>query len=166
MSEISEENRKYNKWVEKQQKIASSIYNLESSINYFDKKNDKDIIKKIKLKLIEIEGELDSENNDLLKTWSSLSKDYSEQFFEFKVRNKKLRIKTFTESLSRLKIPKICLPKYKDYGDILKWLLQENVPGQFPYTSGIFPFKREGEDPLECLQVKVVLKEQIKDFIT
>ena len=94
LSEISEENRKYNKWVEKQQKIASSIYNLESSINYFDKKNDKDIIKKIKLKLIEIEGELDSENNDLLKTWSSLSKDYSEQFFEFKVRNKKLRIKT------------------------------------------------------------------------
>ena len=49
--------------------------------------------------------------------------------------------------MSRLKIPKICLPKYKDYGDILKWLLQENVPGQFPYTSGIFPFKREGEDP-------------------
>ena len=84
MSEISEENRKYNKWVEKQQKIASSIYNLESSINYFDKKNDKDIIKKIKLKLIEIEGELDSENNDLLKTWSSLSKDYSEQFLSLK----------------------------------------------------------------------------------
>ena len=147
LSEISEENRKYNKWVEKQQKIASSIYNLKSSINFFDKKSDEVVIKKIKLKLDKIEAELDSENNDLLKTWNSLSKAYSEPIFEFKVRNKKLRIKTFTESLSLLKIPKICLPKYKDYGDILKWLLQENVPGQFPFTSGIFPFKREGEDP-------------------
>jgi methylmalonyl-CoA mutase len=63
------------------------------------------------------------------------------------VRDKEIKIKTHTESLSHQQIPKVCLPKYEAYGDILKWSLQENVPGEFPYTAGVFPFKREGEDP-------------------
>jgi methylmalonyl-CoA mutase len=65
----------------------------------------------------------------------------------FKVRDKEIKIKTHTESLSQLQIPKVALPKYTAWGDILKWNLQENVPGEFPYTAGVFPFKREGEDP-------------------
>ena len=52
-----------------------------------------------------------------------------------------------TESLSGLKIPKVVLPKFEDYGEILRWVYKENVPGSFPYTAGVFPFKREGEDP-------------------
>jgi methylmalonyl-CoA mutase len=63
------------------------------------------------------------------------------------VRDKELGIQTHAESLSHLQIPKIALPKYQGWGDLLQWTLQENVPGEFPYTSGIYPFKREGEDP-------------------
>ncbi|HRG36624.1 MAG TPA: methylmalonyl-CoA mutase family protein, partial [Chitinophagales bacterium] len=69
------------------------------------------------------------------------------EYYVFKVRDKEIKIKTHTESLSHLPIPKVCLPKYEAYGDILKWNLQENVPGEFPFTAGVFPFKREGEDP-------------------
>jgi methylmalonyl-CoA mutase len=63
------------------------------------------------------------------------------------VRGKEIRVPNFTESLSRLKIPKIALPRYRDWGDILRWALQENFPGEFPYTAGVYPFKRQTEDP-------------------
>ena len=69
------------------------------------------------------------------------------EVYYFILRKKEISIKNFTKSLSNIKVPKVSLPKYKDFGDILKWQLQENVPGKFPFTSGIFPFKREGEDP-------------------
>jgi methylmalonyl-CoA mutase len=63
------------------------------------------------------------------------------------VRNKTIRQPLYTETLSHLRVPKVSLPKYHDWGDILRWLLTENVPGDFPYTAGVFPLKREGEDP-------------------
>src|SRR5205814_3554951 len=65
----------------------------------------------------------------------------------FKVRDKELKIKTHTESLSHLQIPKVAVPKFEAWGEILQWALEENVPGEFPYTAGVYPFKREGEDP-------------------
>ena len=67
--------------------------------------------------------------------------------YSFKVRDKEIKIETHTESLSHSQIPKVALPKYQAWGDILKWNLQENVPGEFPFASGLYPFKREGEDP-------------------
>src|SRR5690606_1135026 len=72
---------------------------------------------------------------------------YKNPVYSFKVRDKEIKIKTHTESLSHLQIPKVALPKYEAWGDILRWVLQENVPGEFPFTSGLYPFKREGEDP-------------------
>jgi methylmalonyl-CoA mutase len=72
---------------------------------------------------------------------------YRKEFYEFKVRDKIIRQPLRYKSLSGTSIPKVLLPKYKDWGDILKWQLQENVPGSFPYTAGVFPLKREGEDP-------------------
>ncbi len=148
LSEISEENRNYNMWVANQKKTASEIYNLNSTIEIIrNEKKNPDLIKELK-KIISIkEKKLDSNNKILIKNWDSLKKLYSNSIFKFQVRNKELSIKTYTKSLSHLKIPKVVLPKYKDSGDILRWQLQENVPGKFPFTSGIFPFKREGEDP-------------------
>ena len=90
---------------------------------------------------------MNSENKKLIKQWDNLKKLYKNPTFKFNVRKKEISIKNFTKSLSDIKIPKISLPKYRDFGDILRWQLQENVPGKFPFTSGIFPFKREGEDP-------------------
>lgn len=79
--------------------------------------------------------------------WDEKVNRYKNPVYSFKVRDKEIKIETHTESLSHTQIPKVSLPKYKAWGDILRWCLQENVPGEFPYTSGLYPFKRTGEDP-------------------
>ncbi|MEM9859587.1 MAG: methylmalonyl-CoA mutase family protein, partial [Bacteroidota bacterium] len=79
--------------------------------------------------------------------WNTKKKLYKDSIYSFKVRDKEIKIQTHTESLSHSQIPKVALPKYQAWGDVLNWSLQENVPGEFPYTAGIYPFKREGEDP-------------------
>ncbi len=143
LSEISENNRGYDQWVKAQAELAQKLYavNLLSS-------STSDTLKK------ELEGEsqkvrlnLDPKNLKLIESWPSVVKKYKEPIFKFKVRDKEIGIQTHTESLSHLQVPKVALPKYEAWGDLLKWMLQENVPGEFPYTSGIYPFKREGEDP-------------------
>ena len=83
----------------------------------------------------------------LMEQWASILQQYKSDFFEFDVRGKKIKQALTYTSLSGTKISKVYLPQYKDWGDILKWQLQENVPGEFPYTAGVFPLKREGEDP-------------------
>ncbi|MDB4216050.1 methylmalonyl-CoA mutase family protein, partial [bacterium] len=79
--------------------------------------------------------------------WEQKVNRYKNPIYTFKVRDKEINIDTHTQSLSHSQIPKVALPKYKAWGDILKWTFQENVPGEFPYTSGLYPFKRTGEDP-------------------
>jgi methylmalonyl-CoA mutase len=91
--------------------------------------------------------DLDPKNWKLIEDWPRKVEQYKGPIFKFKVRDKELGIQTHSESLSHLQIPKIALPRYEAWGDLLQWNLQENVPGEFPYTAGIYPFKREGEDP-------------------
>ncbi|WP_260440478.1 methylmalonyl-CoA mutase family protein, partial [Elizabethkingia meningoseptica] len=93
------------------------------------------------------EKELQQENIDFLKTWDDTKKAFHAEFYSYYVRGKEIKVETSTESLSHLRIPKIALPKYNDWGDLIKWKGQENLPGSFPYTAGIYPFKRTGEDP-------------------
>ena len=83
----------------------------------------------------------------LIQNWPEKIKAYQQDYYEYNVRDKKIRQEMFTTSLSGTRIPKVVLPKYKDWGDILKWQAQENAPGLFPFTAGVFPLKREGEDP-------------------
>ncbi|HPI80933.1 MAG TPA: methylmalonyl-CoA mutase family protein, partial [Cyclobacteriaceae bacterium] len=90
---------------------------------------------------------LDPLNKQLLDQWADKEKKYNGPLFKFKVRDKELAIQTHTESLSHTQVPKVSLPRYKAWGDLLKWALTENIPGEFPYAAGIYPFKREGEDP-------------------
>ena len=94
-----------------------------------------------------LKSKLHPDAKDLLEQWKDLQQQYSGDFFEYKVRDKMIRQPMTATSLSGTKIPKVVLPKYRDWGDILYWQLQENVPGGFPYTAGVFPLKREGEDP-------------------
>ena len=91
--------------------------------------------------------DLDPHNFQILQDWEGKLGKYKSPVFKFKVRDKELSVKTHSESLSHLSIPKVAVPRYSNWGDRLKWSLQENFPGEFPYTSGLFPFKREGEDP-------------------
>lgn len=105
------------------------------------------LIAAIEEEIVKLERKLDPENKDLINNWDTLAEKYKNEDYIFKVRDKEIRIKTHTESLSHTKIAKVAMPKFKAWGDRLKWQLQENVPGEFPYTAGIYPFKREGEDP-------------------
>ncbi|MBR9832591.1 methylmalonyl-CoA mutase family protein [bacterium] len=150
LSEISENNRSYDKWVEEQANVAEQLYGLHNSIETIKNSSmdDKDrLVKGLQESFETVKLELDPKNWLLLEEWEAKKDKYKQPVFTFKVRDKELKIKTHTTSLSQSEIPKVALPKYRSWGDILKWNLQENVPGEFPYTAGLFPFKREGEDP-------------------
>ena len=146
LSEIAESNRAYDKWGLEQKDIAQKLYSINTSLELLHDSSSKtkSEIKKIYDKLL---TNLDPKNKLLIDGWSDLKNNYKNELFNYTVRSKKLSIETHTRSLSNTKIPKITLPKYEAWGDLLHWQLQENVPGKFPFTSGLFPFKREGEDP-------------------
>ena len=101
----------------------------------------------LKNKQQELEGKLEPAVKKLLEQWKDLQEKYNKDVFEYQVRDKVIKQELTTTSLSGTKIKKVVLPRYKDWGDILQWMLQENVPGEFPYTSGVFELKRQGEDP-------------------
>ncbi|MDG2139558.1 MAG: methylmalonyl-CoA mutase family protein [Flavobacteriales bacterium] len=146
LSEITENNRAYDNWALQQKEIAQKLYSIHNSLLLLDKasKKTKDELKE---KYNELLKDLDPKNKTLIDNWPELKSKYKQDIFNYDVRSKKLSIQTHTRSLSNTKIPKVTLPKYEGWGDLLHWQLQENVPGEFPFTSGLFPFKREGEDP-------------------
>ncbi|MEM7163277.1 MAG: methylmalonyl-CoA mutase family protein [Bacteroidota bacterium] len=150
LSEISENNRSYDKWVEDQAKVAEDLYGLHKSIEHFKQSNleDKDrLIKGIEEAFEDLKKDLDPRNFELVQNFRIEKQRYKEDEYVFKVRDKEIKIQTHKESLSHQKIPKVALPRFENWGAILKWILQENVPGKFPFAAGIYPFKREGEDP-------------------
>ena len=150
LSEISENNRNYDKWVNKQVDIAEKLYGLKTSMDTIkaSKLEDKDrLLKALDETYHQVALDLDPRNRQILETWEQKKDLFRNEYYVFKVRDKEIKIKTHTESLSHSQIPKVAVPKYKGWGDILRWALQENFPGDFPYTAGIYPFKREGEDP-------------------
>jgi methylmalonyl-CoA mutase len=145
LSEISENNRKYDTWVESQKEVAQNLFALRKAIESL--RDNPDVVKVLNAEFDRLKLNLDPKNWKLLEEWPAKAKQYAGPLFKFKVRDKEIGIQTHTESLSHLNVPKVALPKYEAWGDLLKWSLQENVPGEFPYTAGIYPFKREGEDP-------------------
>ncbi|HIG33012.1 MAG TPA: methylmalonyl-CoA mutase [Flavobacteriales bacterium] len=146
LSEISENNRTYDKWVNDQKEIAQKLYALQKSLDILSDTSD-EVLSQIKKEYESLLLELDPKNKILIDNWEGVQKKYKQKIFKFKVRGKEISIETHSKSLSNSDIPKISLPKYEAWGDLLEWQLQENVPGEFPYTAGLFPFKREGEDP-------------------
>ncbi|MBX3262886.1 MAG: methylmalonyl-CoA mutase family protein [Labilithrix sp.] len=95
----------------------------------------------------DLEARLAPECKKLLEEWPATKRRYAAAKYQFQVRDKVIELDLFTESLSHLRVPKVSLPKYEDWGDVLTWLLREAPPGQFPFTAGVFPLKRENEDP-------------------
>ena len=146
LSEIAENNRAYDKWVLEQKDIAQKLYSINTSLNLLDNSSN-EIKNELKSIYDQLLTDLDPKNKLLIESWSALKEKYNKEFFKYTVRSKELSIATHTKSLSSTNIPKISLPKYEAWGDLLNWQLQENVPGEFPFTAGLFPFKREGEDP-------------------
>jgi len=143
LSEISENNRKYDQDVEAQVAIARKLWSLKNSIETVDAST-AELLKK---RYAELEAQLDWRCKRMLEGHEEKKKRYAADEYVYLVRDKEIRVKTFSKSLSGTRIPRVVLPRFQDWGDILRWRLQENVPGEFPYTAGVFPFKREGEDP-------------------
>ncbi|MBI4947806.1 MAG: methylmalonyl-CoA mutase family protein [Bacteroidetes bacterium] len=150
LSEISENNRGYDAWVKEQSDIANKLYSIHSTIQYLSnsKIEDKDrIIKKLKEEYSNVERNLNGNCKDILDGWQKKVKQYKGEYYIFKVRDKEIKIKTHTESLSHTQIPKVAVPRYEAWGEILRWVLSENFPGEYPYAAGVYPFKRTEEDP-------------------
>lgn len=150
LSEISENNRAYDKWVDEQVVVAEKLHGLHSSMETLKDSDFEDrdrLIKNLQEVFEKEKLNFDPKNWELLQNWESRKEAFKNPIFEFQVRDKTLKLNTHTESLSHSQIPKVASPNYRSWGDILRWILQENFPGYFPFTSGLFPFKREGEDP-------------------
>ena len=150
LSEISENNRRYDVWAQKQEEVARELFGLHEAIKSVEKSkltNKDEVLTALKNTYAEIEMGLDREVRHLLENWEAKKANYASDEFVYHVRGKEIRVPTKTKSLSGTKIPKVILPKFKDWGEVVRWCLQENVPGEFPYTAGVFPFKRKGEDP-------------------
>ncbi len=146
LSEISENNRGYDKWVDEQVAIAEKLDAITRTIDTLGDE-EADLQKVLQAQFDKIKLDFDPKNMLIIEQWEEKIEKYKNPVYKFKVRDKELSIETHSESLSHLQIPKVALPKYKGWGDVLRWSLQENVPGEFPFTAGLFPFKREGEDP-------------------
>jgi isobutyryl-CoA mutase len=153
LAEITEEIERYNKLAKEQAAIATQLYQLNGAAETFrnnslkDEEKNASIIKELEERKSGIENELSSLSKKLLDEWEATKSLYQNDFFEYHVRGKVIKQPLFVESLSHTKIPKIAVPKFKDWGNILLWQLQENFPGKFPYTAGVFPLKRAEEDP-------------------
>ncbi len=150
LSEISDSNRAFDAQALTQAEIADKLYGLHRSIETLQDSEieDKDrLIKGLQESFERVKLDFDPHNWQLIENWEEKKKKYTDPVYSFKVRDKEIKIQTHSESLSHTQIPKVSLPKFRSWGDILRWSLQENVPGEFPYTAGIYPFKREGEDP-------------------
>jgi methylmalonyl-CoA mutase len=173
LSEIAENNRAYDKTANEQVEVAQKLYGIyktiESVLNLASNETKQWLLDKYGLNSDEILKQVQDENKEFIKllisefdrvklnldpynwevitSWDEKVNKYKNPIYAFKVRDKEIKIETHTESLSHTQIPKVALPKYQGWGDILRWSLQENVPGEFPYTSGLYPFKRTGEDP-------------------
>ena len=150
LSEISESIRNYNQWVKDQADIAQRLFAIRKSLETLDAS---DLAEKAPVKLAldklyeQTELKLDGQNKKALQEWPRKVQQFRDEVYTYKVRDKEVKVKTFTESLSRTHIPKIATPKFEAWGEVLRWSLQENFPGEFPFTAGVYPFKRTEEDP-------------------
>jgi methylmalonyl-CoA mutase len=150
LSEISDEIRKYNEAAIEQAAIASKLYQLGGTIRTVNDKKSAagtEIISGLAEIKQQLEKQLLPVCKKLIDEWEGTKASYQKEFFEYGVRDKVIEQPLFTESLSGTKIPKISVPKFKDWGDVLLWRFQENFPGKFPFTAGVFPLKRVEEDP-------------------
>ena len=144
LSEISESHRIQREKITIQIEVADKLYALNRSIQTLE---DTELVSQLQASFDRIKMDLDPYNWEKIQQWDATIKRYKNPVYSYEVRGKEIKIKTHTESLSHIQIPKIALPKYRSWGDVLRWILLENIPGEFPYTAGIYPFKREGEDP-------------------
>lgn len=167
LSEIAENNRSYDDKVDEQVLVAQKLYGIHQTIasitngsvtltktgldsdEILNQVQDDDLqfVKLLIAQFEKVKMNLNPYHWEIILNWQEKVQKYKDPIYAFKVRDKEIKIQTHSQSLSHTQIPKVALPKYQAWGDLLRWNLQENVPGEFPYTAGLYPFKRTGEDP-------------------
>ena len=149
LSEISENNRNYDQLVKNQSAIASKLYQLNGTLKDLEENSQlsPELKSLLQQQINYYNDQLTPVSRKLINNWPQKIKAYQEDYYQYTVRDKVIKHEMFSKSLSGTRIPKVVLPKFKDWGDLLRWQAQENVPGHFPFTGGVFPLKREGEDP-------------------
>jgi len=173
LSEIAENNRAYDNKVDEQVIVAQKLYGIYQTILSLTdvistemeksllsksglendeilkqvQEDDKEFVKLLLAQFEKVKMNLNPYNWEIILNWNTKVQKYKDPIYSFKVRDREIKIETHSESLSHTQIPKVALPKYQAWGDLLRWNLQENVPGEFPYTAGLYPFKRTGEAP-------------------
>jgi len=153
LAEISETVRGYKKKVAEQAVIARERQQLQASVQMLTAANSQNseaanpATESLDHLIQAREQALEAPAHQLLADWPEIRENYSGDEYVVKIRDKEIRTKLTYESLSGTTVQKVSLPQFTDHGDLLKWLMLENLPGTFPYTAGAFPFKREGEDP-------------------
>jgi len=146
LSEITDAVRQYNKETDEQADIASTIYRLKGALEHLSK-GPEELTSQLQNEIDQLTEQLTAVSRKWLDNWPAKQKAYTEDYYEYNVRDKVIRQPMFSVTLSGTRIPKVILPRFRDWGDILRWEAQENAPGHFPFTGGVFPLKREGEDP-------------------
>ena len=147
LSEITATIKDYDNLVIEQSAIATKLYQLNGALEVIKAKGDVNVISALEQQINFFTNQLTPVAKKLITNWPNKLAEYQKDFYEYKVRDKVIRQPMTAVSLSGTRIRKVILPRFKDWGDLLTWQGQENVPGSFPFTAGVFPLKREGEDP-------------------
>jgi len=149
LSEISETIRAYHAKTKKQANTLRNIWHLHKSAGFINTQdaNTDQLIAMLKAEANKYDQQLAPETKTLIQEWPTIRESYSGEYFVYRVRDREIKVPLFTESLAHQKIPKVALPKFQDPGELYRWLRDENLPGYFPFTAGVFPFKRTDEDP-------------------
>ena len=146
LAEIADTSRGYRRWAEDQAKLARERQQLRAASAMLAQECRQEVAALGELAQAR-EQKLDARCKKLLDMWPQTRAAYSGDEYVVKIRDKEIRTQLTSTSLSGTRVPKVVLPRFEDEGEILKWQLLENVPGSFPYTAGVFAFKRENEDP-------------------
>jgi methylmalonyl-CoA mutase len=154
LGEIVQTIREYRRFTVEQVEIARKLYQLQgakaalqAAVGTEPEASSAAALQRLEELEEQYREQLHPEQRKLLEEWPKLIEAYRQDQFVTKVRDKEIVTELYTQSLAGSRIPKVALPKYHDWGDILEWQMKENVPGRFPFTAGVFPFKRQGEDP-------------------
>ena len=144
LAEIADSVRAYKSWTDEQGLLADRLWQLEGALEELENEPASEAIA---MKIDDVAKRLAPKCSQLLEDFKRVQEAYAKDDFVYTVRDKEFHVPLSRESLSGTKVPKISLPKYRNPGDLLRWLLLENIPGSFPFTAGVFPFRREDEQP-------------------
>ncbi|MDP2283298.1 MAG: methylmalonyl-CoA mutase family protein [Pseudohongiella sp.] len=145
LAEIAETVRNYRRHVEQQAVLAREVQQLQATAQMLSKNGQ--ATDSVQALIKQRESLQHGECKTLLEQWPQLQAEYVADELITEIRGKQMRTELTWTSMSGTRVPKVAMPRFNDHGDVLRWLMLENVPGRFPYTAGVFPFKREGEDP-------------------